>query len=382
MTTAASRKGHRAGTHRVCSPAETLTRITPLLPHFGITRLADITQLDRLGIPVYQAIRPSTRNLSVSQGKGLTADAAKVSALMESIEVWHAERIESPGHLETVERMQGGLDYEVRALTGLPRGLLDDGTTLDWLPAVALVVGEPTHLPYEFVTLDFRVSERPARPLFRLSSTGLASGNTWEEAALHGLCEVIERDSVMRFRYGDRPQDRSVNADRLTGEAPGLVDRVRSAGARLDILDLTGPAEVPCFEARLFMNDLPLPAAGHGCHPDPDVALCRAITEAAQSRLTNISGARDDLPPHAPVSFASLSMPVPDARTEPAPIRDTTATDDIAADLEAVAVATARAFGGWPIAVDLTRPEFGIAVAKVAVPGCRDLLEPGNWFSA
>src|SRR5687768_13787505 len=71
------------GTVRSRDPAATLALLLPHLPRFGITRLANVTGLDRVGIPVYQAIRPNSRGLSLSQGKGIDATAAKVSALME-----------------------------------------------------------------------------------------------------------------------------------------------------------------------------------------------------------------------------------------------------------------------------------------------------------
>src|SRR6266536_3026160 len=80
---------YRFGTHRAATPAETLRRIKPLLAPAGITRLADVTGLDWVGLPVYQAIRPNSRSLSVSQGKGLTRAQAKASALMESLAACH-----------------------------------------------------------------------------------------------------------------------------------------------------------------------------------------------------------------------------------------------------------------------------------------------------
>ncbi|MCP9984172.1 hypothetical protein [Actinomadura madurae] len=81
------------GTHRARLPEDTLRGLEPILDQVGITRIADVTWLDEIGIPVYQAIRPDSWSLCVSQGKGLTGDLAKVSAVMESIELWHAERM-------------------------------------------------------------------------------------------------------------------------------------------------------------------------------------------------------------------------------------------------------------------------------------------------
>src|SRR3954469_14776054 len=72
---------------RVEEPDRTRSRLSAYLPGHGITRVGNVTGLDRLGIPVYMAMRPNSRSLSVSQGKGLSHDAAWVSAVMESLEL-------------------------------------------------------------------------------------------------------------------------------------------------------------------------------------------------------------------------------------------------------------------------------------------------------
>src|SRR4051795_11994988 len=64
-------KEFRRGAHRAVPPAETLARVRPLMARMGITRLGNITGLDRIGIPVAVAVRPNSRSVSVSQGKGL-----------------------------------------------------------------------------------------------------------------------------------------------------------------------------------------------------------------------------------------------------------------------------------------------------------------------
>src|SRR4026207_1591489 len=97
----------RAGT-----PTQTLRRLAPLLPRAGITRLADVTGLDWIGQPVYQAVRPNPRNLSGSPGKGLTRAQAKVSALRESLESLHAEQVEQPTVRATVGSMRRELAYD------------------------------------------------------------------------------------------------------------------------------------------------------------------------------------------------------------------------------------------------------------------------------
>ena len=89
-------KAFRAGTHRLVAPAETLGRVRTHMPGMCITRIANVTGLDSIGIPVVVVCRPNSRSLSVSQGKGLDLEAAKASALMESIEGYHAEHIDLP----------------------------------------------------------------------------------------------------------------------------------------------------------------------------------------------------------------------------------------------------------------------------------------------
>lgn len=84
-------KGHKSGTHRTISPSETLARMKPYLAPMGITRVANVTGLDTIGIPVFMACRPNSRSLAVSQGKGLDLDAARASAVMESVEGYRAE---------------------------------------------------------------------------------------------------------------------------------------------------------------------------------------------------------------------------------------------------------------------------------------------------
>ena len=94
--TGAGFKAYRRGTHRTVDPAATLARLQPHLAGMGITRIANVTGLDRIGVPVVMVCRPNARSLAVSQGKGLTLDAAKASGVMEAIELYHAEHIELP----------------------------------------------------------------------------------------------------------------------------------------------------------------------------------------------------------------------------------------------------------------------------------------------
>ena len=78
-------KAYRAGTHRTVPPAETVRKALRFAPVMGITRVANVTGLDNVGVPVVTVSRPNSRSLAVTQGKGVDLTAAKASALMESI---------------------------------------------------------------------------------------------------------------------------------------------------------------------------------------------------------------------------------------------------------------------------------------------------------
>src|SRR5882757_8167726 len=86
-------KTFKRGTHRSAAPEDTLARVASKARQIGITRLGNVTGLDRIGIPVTVAVRPNSRSFSVSQGKGLGVSQAMASAIMEAIELFHGEEL-------------------------------------------------------------------------------------------------------------------------------------------------------------------------------------------------------------------------------------------------------------------------------------------------
>ena len=367
-------KAVRLGTHRACSPEETLARIQPLLPRMGITRVADVTQLDDLGIPVYQAIRPNSRNLSVSQGKGVTRPLARDSALMESIETWHAEEPELPITRAMIGEMAGRLPYSLYDLNLLEQHVLHDGYELEWYPGHLLGSWEPTFVPAGYVRLDFTVSNAWLPPTFDLSSNGLASGNTLEEALLHSIYEVVERDTLARAARGN-VTEMIIDPATIDGEASMLLlELLERAKADFELIGLLGPAGIPCFEARIISPNYPVVSPGYGCHLDRDVALSRAITEAAQSRLTMISGARDDIPKRAYMRVRERRTPVKFARERAcADFRamPTSQTALLSEDLKEVTRRLLPVVSCPPLVVNLTKAEFALPVVFVAAPQLR-----------
>lgn len=373
-------KSLRDGTHRMRAPATTMQEFGGSRERLGITRLADVTGLDRIGIPVFMAVRPASRSISVSQGKGLTREAARVSAFMEAVEGWHAERVEAPLRYDSwasLKRHSRALD-----ITRLPlcRGArLRPSTPLLWVKGFDLIAAEPVWVPFECVSTYF-VEPARAGGIFLASSNGLASGNHLLEAIVHGLCELIERDAsaIWTARGGVQRATDRLNAKTLPGTPAALLARMSDADVLPSVWEMTTDTGVPAFYCQI-VDDPEAPrwalrgiSAGQGCHLDPEVALVRAITEAAQSRLTRISGARDDMfdysahgHPDDIRAAAELAQHHEGRPFERADLSTETFEDDIALLLAAVV----RAGVDSVAVIDLGRPEIGIPVVRVVAPG-------------
>lgn len=285
------------GTFRTCPPDETWRNIQPLLREIGCTRVADLTHLDPTGIPVHTAIRPLALSLATAQGKGVTASLSRVSAAMESIEAWYAERPRST----TVTGAPGSalvdcVHYPVVTLDLAKPSLLHDDFPLDWTAATTLISGRQTLVPLTYVWLDRTIRDGVWRPpLFEVSTNGLASGNTVEEAVFHALCEIIEREAITEAgpNLSAWPLDVDAFDDPTVQELVGRI-RERSRGF-VRLYDLPNSLRVPCLASITEDDRLPMSFGGFGCHPDPAIAATRAITEAIQSRVAVIAGSRDDL---------------------------------------------------------------------------------------
>ena len=291
-------KAYRKGTHRAVPPEATFAKIEALLPVFGITRIADLTGLDRVGLPVAQCVRPNARALAVSQGKGLDLISAKVSAAMESIEAYHAETIEAPlfyGAFEDLRYRQKMADVDRMAQDTAG---FDPRQRTMWFEVENLLEEERCLAPFEAFHADFTLPVLPGSGMFLCNTNGLASGNTGQEALLHALCEVIERDAETLWHLRPDSQARAVDlSSGLPRESEELLSRTRDAGIEAFVWDLTSDIGLPVFQCMLLSSrdDGTDPEFGLGCHPSRDVALNRALTEALQVRLTVIAGSRDDL---------------------------------------------------------------------------------------
>lgn len=291
---------------RIRTPEDTFERIKPFLKDFGITRLARLTGLDSIGIPVWNAVSPNARSIVINQGKGVSDIDAKVSAAMEALERAVACDPHVPTRLSTLEAFldRGEAANPLHILTALGHADLGRHEEQAWACGHDLLKDMPVWVPIEAASLD-RTLENCR---YWQSSDGLASGNTQIEATLHGMLERIERDADALWRVMPLATRLRACCDhRSFGDAvlSDLAEKITNARLSFRLFDITSDLKVPCYTAVLAPEDIlsmkhPLyhqVTIGHGCHPNPVRAVIRAVTEAAQSRLTYISGARDDVFP-------------------------------------------------------------------------------------
>ncbi|WP_330274644.1 YcaO-like family protein [Lentzea sp. NBC_00516] len=279
---------------------ETLARAKEMAAGLGISRVTETTWLDVVGIPVFAGIRPDAvaGSLCVSAGKGSRPEEARVGAYLEAIELAVSEYRRR--HVDVVMSTpravagQAGSAFEFVDLCPRLGRQVDPDGPLACVRAEEISTGTRVLLPAELVFFPY--GEDDGQLVFGSGTTGLASGNTVDEATVHALAEVIERD-VCTFNLV-RDASRHVVFDRPEGVVGGLLEKVRAAGLRCAVRCTDSVFGLPHFEAYLMEpsdETRPAIAVGSGLHPLRDVAAVRAVSEAAQSRLTAIHGGRDDL---------------------------------------------------------------------------------------
>lgn len=282
------------GTHRVKSPEETYTIIQPLMNAIGVTEIVDLTPLDRLQIPVYSAIRPDAQRgaVKVHAGKGKEPLHAEVSAMMEAIERFCAEYRGDSMEFSSWEDI--GLNRAVDPNELILSRPLELGEKIHWSAAWDIMNDEQVYVPSNAVYHPYDPMGMVA-PLFRSDTNGLASGNAMEEAILHGILEVVERDALS-LAERNRSMGMRLRIEK-EGPAKEVLDKFTEHGIDIHLWLLDGKTQLPTIAAAAddtVTKDPAMLVIGSGTHPDPEIAALRALTEVAQSRASYLQGGRSD----------------------------------------------------------------------------------------
>ena len=414
---------------RIKSAEDTLTDITPISKKIGVTRISDITFLDKLFIPNFSAILPGTEDsIWVYSGKGPTKAHAKAGALMEAI-----ERYSSLSHTHSKVFIQGTYSQLSKCYNKVvhPAEVVEpvnqaynNESILDFLPGFDLLTNEKVLVPAQLALSRYSARFPATSPFLFSHTNGIASGNVLEEAICHALCEVIERDAVSiaelcascipytilekinsslkkNMTFGDQitpiPDDifvddssifPDVDISEIVGECEPikfLVKRFTDSGIPLLIKDITQKdIGIPTFVARSieWLNEsYGYFSKGFGTNPDARIALIRALTEVSQTRAVNIQGARDDLRKIQYkqndeiyrrkwqfVPASSFSRRNSNKTIKFSEIR-TYVNKDILKDIKIILNGLKNAGIKRAIIVDLTNPNVGIPVVRTIVPG-------------
>ncbi len=384
-----------SGVERAVRPSVTIRRARAVLEAVGVTKVADVTDLDRVGIPNFMTVRPhdAEDGISYYNGKGRTRADAHAGALMEAIERHAGESYEGQIVRSSYYNLrdQHPCVNPEEILAPRVAGYTDD-SLVEWVSGFDLLSRQATFLPLNCVVAPYYPFFL-ATPLFYSSTNGLASGNSRLEALCHALCEVIERDALsLHFGSSElRPAVaavlsglgfpggvsndagvRRLSLDGLPRASASLLRKLQRAGLEVELLDMTSSAGIPTIRCTIVDSRAPPTSidahSGCGTHPDARIALSRALTEAAQIRMAYIQGGREDLPEIAPVRG---SRPAGRPRAG-----GTIAFDDIASqehatlneDVELMLERLRKSGFEQVIAVDMTKMDIGIPVVRVVVP--------------
>ncbi len=249
-------------------------------------------------------------------------------------------------------------------------------------------------LPTAFCYFDYPQERDPA--VCWSCSNGNAAGNTREEAILQGFLELVERDGVALWWY-NRVRLPAVDLDSFDEPYLGEVRTfLRKRKRDMWVLDATTDLGIPVFVSASRRTDGAAEQIlfGFGAHLDARLALLRAVTEMNQM-LGHVLHARDDEPVGAHITDRDTvewlrnatvaNQPYLVARDEPARTAASyTAcrTDDIRDDVLACRALVERR-GMEMLVLDQTRPEIGLPVVKVIVPGMRHFwprFAPGRLY--
>jgi thioglycine synthase len=325
------------GTSRVIPVENTLSHILELSKKIGLTRIADITYMDKLYIPNYSCVLPGTEDyIWVYSGKGPTKKHAKVSAIMESIERYSSLPTNYTRKFITGTFNELKESYNLLHPDDLVEPLTFDfqnDMLMDYVEGYDIINQENILVPAALALFRYTPNSHSLNPFAFHHTNGLASGNVFEEAVCHALCEVIERDaiSLAQLRASAIPfhilskihhnlriqgyhinsiskeqfiddnslyQDVKICQEDNFQPVTNLIKKFKKFNIRLIIKDITTDIKIPTFNAACvewISHDYGYLAEGHGTHPDKRIAILRAITEVSQTRAANIQGARDDL---------------------------------------------------------------------------------------
>jgi ribosomal protein S12 methylthiotransferase accessory factor len=324
-----------------------------------------------------------------SFGKGITEIQAKTSALCEALERYAGVFQSNETRMKASYRSLGAQAIHPNQCMSFSRRQynnrdewnqreseynwvpqpFDEEREVEWTPVWSLTEERYKYVPTAYCYFAYPYSAD--HDFCRADSNGNAAGSTLEEAILQGFLEVVERDSVGLWWYNHLSKP-GVNLDSLGQPYIGALRAHYDAYHReIQVLDITSDFGIPAFaalcrSARPDKRDL---FFGFGAHFDPEIAMSRALTEMNQFLPDLLAG---NLTPVFVNEIRDGAFLEPDTTVAPkcAPDFPNLGSDDLREDVM-TCIKLARERGLEVLVLDQTRPDIGLRVVKVFVPGMR-----------
>jgi ribosomal protein S12 methylthiotransferase accessory factor len=386
-----SAKTFRAGTHRAQLPEETFHSIRPFLARAGVTRIADVTGLDNVGVPTVLALRPNSQTIACSSGKGVTLAQAYVSGAMEAFELHASETASLPSIRASYRELCDRYPMVPAADLPLSRdSLFTEEWPFHWFVGWDLITQSEVPVPLATVGMSRANALVESMGAFRVTSNGLGAGNSFLEAVAAGLYEVIERDGfachhAAALHAGHQIPGLPDTALRHYPLVAGVLDRCERADVGVTVQDCTVDTDVPIYNAIVYdRQDRGIGVVhGTGAHLDPEIAILRAITEGLQARLNFIAGSRDDIFRSAFRRWRGdwrhfRDILEQDETDSPqATLRASRTADTFEEDIHQLLDSVQRAGLHTVVVVDLTPADFPVHIVRVLVPGLEGYMHHG-----
>jgi ribosomal protein S12 methylthiotransferase accessory factor len=320
-------------------------------------------------------------------GKGQTDEQARASALCEALERYsgvyqgdeaclHARVADLDGRaigFDALQNFSAGQFSRRMAINArthdrrrqVPQRL-DESTPIDWTPAWSLVSGKRHYVPLSYCYAEAPASAGAAYGIH--NPNGAAAGNCREEAILQGLLELVERDATAIWWYNQIPRPA---IDLRSFDDPyfdSLVADYAAAGWQLWVLDLTHDLGIAVCAAIASKMDAQRFAIGFGAHLSAHLAVQRALTEVNQ--LFDPAGLSPAPWDHAGLTDSTFLFPCSATPLRGAGDLPSCGGADLLDDIR-TCISRLAARDMDVLVVDKTRPDIGLCVMQVIVPGLR-----------
>lgn len=362
------------------SPKNTLKKLQKLLPKIGVTRLSNVTYLDHFyGVYVINCIRPNSQNLSISQGKGITVNLAHISAIMECMEAYHIENPPPCNFLGSFEKCAShNLINPTLLYTTEYRAQLEK-IEFNWAEVENLFDNKKYFIPASLTKINTCFPDLDYL-FFNVSSNGLAAGNSKEEAIFHAICEIIERDALVKWQAKNNQSKNATSIAPATVKDFNLkfIDNLYRRGLTLQIWEIISDIGIPAYHVAII-DDINLRGlnifTGTGAHLSKSIALFRAISEAIQGRLTYIAGIRDDI---VEEYYKNMRLNTHKFLPQKPQIPSKNYQDSISLPVDGVGSNLNRLLNmlleknyHQILLMDHTKPELSIPVVQIFIPGMK-----------